>query len=273
MSQIPPKLVRKPSTNASTPAIKSSVVAPPLRRPSEARRSFSESQRSDGLRSRVVTQVRTRFRKSSKKDKEKDAKDEKDEKDERDAKGTSELASAKSEVDALESQSRVSEWVSTDAVISEARSEADCASSFYSQQPVDAARRLSLDGAMSQTVPFNSNGTLLTSIATSRLSSVFTPTPSGTKTTARTSIFDSPSRQLMPNFDSTTAIKDCPSYTFRGTLSVACDSDNLHFAAEKHDIWASIELRGDVVNNLGVPLYAVGNGAPSLAVAIVIDNS
>jgi hypothetical protein len=220
----------------------------------------------------VVTQVRTKFRKASKKDKGKDTKDEKDEKD-TNHKDTAESVSGQSELDDSESRSRVSEWVSTEAVISEARSEADCASSFYSQQPGDAARRLSLDGAMSQTVPFNSNGTLLTSTAASRLSSVFTPTPSGTKTTARTSIFDSPSRQAMPSFEPTIPLKDCPSYTFRGALSVACDSDNLHFATEKHDIWASIELRGDVVNNLGVPLHNVGNGAPSLAVAIVIDNS
>jgi len=177
------------------------------------------------------------------------------------------------EGDSQRSQSRVSEWVSTDAVISEARSE--IASSEYSELPQEmrTARRLSLDGAMAQISPYHSSGTLPTSGAASRLSSVFTPTPSGTKATTRTSIFESPSRQLMPSFEHTAAVKYCPSFTFRGSLSVACDSDSLHFAAEKNEIWASIELRGEVVNNDGTKLNNVGYGAPSLAVAIVVENS
>lgn len=244
---------------------------PPSRRSSLAHRSLSEGTKSDGIRSRVVTQVKTKLRKSSRKGKER-------EKESLQHRAENTLAAPISTAEAstslssaeVRTQSRLSEWVATDRLANEASSE--IASSEYSRQE-EVPRRFSLDGAISHTVQYNSIGTLDKSAAVSRLSSIFSPTPPGTKTTARTSVFDSPSRQIMPSYEPTNIVKDCPSYTFRAALSVACDSDNLHFAAEKEDVWASIELSGEVVNNNENGIFNVGTGAPSLAVAIVIDNS
>jgi hypothetical protein len=234
-----------------------------------SRRSHSESHRHNSLRSRVVTQVRAKLRKPSKKCK-------------KDSSLDQVVSEASESVNPPSScaQSTASGWTNTTAtratsIMSDVNSAQ--ASSVYSQpdqcdvEKDMTPRRPSHDGAVAAIS--TSRGTLQSSSVASRLSRVFSLAP--TRGTARTSVFNSPNlSRYAQSYEPSVSAQEIPTLSMHASLSVAPDSDFLHFASSD-EIWVAVELSGQVFCDLAVSnvVKSVPYAAPSLAVAIVIDNS
>lgn len=66
-----------------------------------------------------------------------------------------------------------------------------------------------------------------------------------------------------------------PHLTFKATLSITTDLDSLHCSEEKRGVWVAVQVRGEVINHSEseVRPQCVPANAPSLAIAVVLDNS